>query len=88
MPRNARAYISSETYRGGFMAFLAWLARTHEWMKDEMHPGRRKWAFRIFIVLAALEIQVHIAGISYWAESAYWWERIPLMGRLLELIIK
>jgi len=78
--------ISSATYRSPFFKMLEKLALLHAWVKAS--ETRRKWAFRIGVVVIAIEIQVHYNAVSDWGNHAVWWESIPLVGKLLDLVLK
>jgi len=77
-------YLKSATYRSGFFNFISRIVKLHDWISQ--NENRKKWAFRIFLVLLYLEITIHIAGIGHFEESKNWWKNLPMVEKFIELI--
>lgn len=76
----------SRKVKSPFFKLLVIVANTHEWIQET--EKRKKWSFRVFVGTLAIEIQVHWLAVQHWGESRYWWEMIPILGKILELIFK
>jgi hypothetical protein len=73
----------SELYHSKFFEVLA---SVYGWiLKGET---RRKWVFRAFIVFMVVEIQIHVLGIGALGESTWWYEKIPILGKIMDLFFK
>ena len=74
--------LQSSTYRSAFFKLITEVISLHDWIsQSEM---RKKWAFRIAIILLYLEITIHISGIGHFEEAKDWWKNMPIVNSVIE----
>ena len=77
-------FVKSETYRSGFLESLAIVARVHDWIKTT--EFRKRWAFRLFLLILYFETTVHIAGLRHFSEAKNWYKELPIISMIMDFL--